>query len=109
MLVSDKKVKVATKPPRLPNPICHPVPTERRKCPATKEVKFNFRCSRSKSNSPTIAVEPADDDGHGGVDSANGQEEGTVFNVVVVLDSKEGGESSEGDEEGEKDKEETVF
>lgn len=57
----------------------------------------------------TVAVEPADDDGHGGVDAGSSQKEGTVFDAVVVLDAEERRESSEGDEQREKDEEESVF
>jgi hypothetical protein len=103
-------VKVATKPPRLPNPICQPVPTERRKCPATKDnARLTLDDRDRKRYRLTVAVEPADDDGHGGIYTGNCQEESTVFDVVVVLDTEKRRESSEGDEEGEKNEKETVF
>jgi hypothetical protein len=51
----------------------------------------------------TVTVEPADDDGHCRVDTGNGQEEGTVLDVVIVLDTEQNRESSEGDEQREED------
>ena len=106
----DKKVKVATKPPRLPNPICQPVPMERRKCPATSGLLAISLDNRGhKQCSLTVAVEPADNDGHGGVDTRDSQEEGAVLRMVVAHDTEECRESSEGDKQGEDDEEETVL
>jgi len=57
----------------------------------------------------TIAVEPTDNDGHSGVNTGDGQEEGTVLRLVVARGTEERRESSEGNEQGEDDEEEAVL
>ena len=57
----------------------------------------------------TVTVEPADDDGHGGVDTGDSQEEGTILSMVIAHDTEECREPSKGDEQWEDDEEETVL
>ena len=46
---------------------------------------------------PAVAVEPADDGGHGRVDTGNGQEEVTILSFLVIRDTENHRESSEDD------------
>jgi len=82
---------------------------ERRRCPATDQYLLAWMIEITKGHQPTVAIKPADDDRHGGVDTGDSQKEATVLNPVVVHVAEEDRESSQGDEQGEDDEEEAVF
>ena len=56
-----------------------------------------------------VEVEPADDDGQGGVGAHGDEEEGGVFEVRPRVDGEEDGEAGDGHGDGEKGEEEAVL
>ena len=55
-----------------------------------------------------VHVEPADDDGHGGVGAAGDEEEGAVFGGGGKGGGEHHGEAAEGDGDGDEDEEEAM-
>ena len=56
-----------------------------------------------------VEVEPAHDDGEGGVGAHGDEEEGGVFEVGARVDGQEDGEAGDGGGDGEQGEEEAVF
>ena len=56
-----------------------------------------------------VEVEPADDDGQGGVDAHGDEEEGGVFEVGVFVGGQEDGEAGDGDGGWEQSEKEAMF
>ena len=56
-----------------------------------------------------VEVEPADDDGEGGVGAHGDEEEGGVLEVRARVDGEEDGEAGDGDGDGDEGEEEAVL
>lgn len=55
-----------------------------------------------------VEVEPANNDGHGGVAAHRDEEQGCILEIGAVVDREEDGEAGDGDGDGNKSEQETV-